>query len=324
MIFSNGYRSTDTIIISTYNLLVNNEKMNQKDRTELTSVMIDYGKKIIQKMGCEKYQNIPGEYLEERPYVPGISYDQPSKDIQNGNLEKADTIEVALARRSQLLKEIGLEDNFTKEIEEWKGLNLEPQSSEETLEQIFPYDLEGLSTPLQVEGSHHVDHISTFEVEELPLDHPNCPQHLEIEIHEPNAISLDDDEMENLNHTDPYASYLNSNFSPTSTHVQNFITGETCIGKSLSFHPSHPSSPSNSPTSLNSYPYLEDYIHSIDLWIENACTCYYLAWYKFLIIFHEFYNFLDFVVSSPLPSTEHNGRLVNLFSMWLHYIFDFT
>jgi len=185
-----------------------------------------------------------------------------------------------MARRNQLLKEIGIE-------EERKDLILEPQPNEEPLEQTFPCDIESLSTPLQVEGSHHMDPISTLEVEELPLDHPDCPHSLEIEICEPNTISLEDVEMANLNPLDPCASYLDSTFSLISDHVQNIVTGETCIGKSLYFHPSHPSSPSDSFTSLDSYPYLEDYIHPIDSWIEDAFTYHCLPWYLFLISFHE-------------------------------------
>ena len=107
--------------IKAYNLLIDNDKLNQKDKTELTSVMIDYGKILIQeKMEHDQHLNIPGESLEEHPYDPGIPYDQPSKDIQNGNLEKADSIEVAVARRNQLLKEIGIE-------EDREDLILEPQ-----------------------------------------------------------------------------------------------------------------------------------------------------------------------------------------------------
>jgi len=133
--------------------------------------MIDYGKILIQKMGCDQYSYSPGDSLEEIPFDPGIFNDQPSKDIQNGDLEEADSIEVAMARRNQLLKEIGIE-------EEQKDLILEPQPNEEPLEQIFPYELESLSTPLQVECCHPIDPISTFEVEELPLDHPDYPHSL--------------------------------------------------------------------------------------------------------------------------------------------------
>jgi len=128
--------------------------------------------------------------------------------------------------------------------------------------------------------------------------------------------------MENPNHLDPYASYIDNTFSPSSTHVQNIITGETCIVQSLSFHPSHPSSPSDSFTSLHSYPYLEDYIHPVDSWIEDACTCYYLPLYFFPITFHE--SCLDFEVSYHLSFTKHNIRFINLFLKWLHFIFDFT
>jgi len=69
--------------IDAYNLLIDNDKLNEKDKTELISVMIDYGKILIQDMGCDPYSYIPGESLEEHPYDPGIPYDQLSKDIQN-------------------------------------------------------------------------------------------------------------------------------------------------------------------------------------------------------------------------------------------------
>jgi len=298
--------------IDAYNLLIDNDKLNEKDKTELISVMIDYGKILIQDMGGDPYSYIPGESLEEHPYDPGIPYDQPSK---KWDLEKADSFEVALARRNQLLKELGLE-------EDRKDLELEPQSNEEPLDQTFPCDLESLSTPLQVEGSHHIDPISTLEIEELPLDHLDGPHSLEIEICEPNTLSLEDVEMENLNPLDPCASYLDSTFSPISDHVQNSIMGETCIGKNLSFHPSHPSSPSDFFTSLDSYPYMEDYIHPIDAWIEDACTCHCLPWYLFLIPSYE--SCLDFEVSSSLSFIKHNVRFINLFLKWLHFIFDFT
>jgi len=220
-----------------------------------------------------------------------------------------------MAKRNQLCKELGLE-------EDQKDLDLEPQASEELLEQTFPCDIESLSTPLQVEGGHHTHPISTLEVEELPLDHPDGPHSLEIEICEPNAITLEDVEMESLNHIDLCASYLDSTFSPISDHVQNSIMGETCIGQNLSFHPSHPSSPLDSFTSLDSYPYMEDYIHPIDAWIEDACTCHYLPWYLFLITSYE--SCFDFEVSFPLSFTEHNVRFINLLLKWLHYLFDYT
>lgn len=301
--------------IKAYNLLIDNDKLNQKDKTEITSVMIDYGKNLIQKMGCDQYSYIPGESLKEHPYDPGIPYDQPSKDIQNKDLEKVNSIEVVVAIRNQLLKEIGIE-------EERKDLILEPQPNGEPLEQTFPCDIESLSTPLGVEDSHHIDPISTLEFEELPLDHLDGPNSLEIEICEPNTISLEDVEMENLNPLDPCASYLDNTLSPISNHVQNITTRENCIGKSLSFHPSHPSSPSDSFTSLNSFPYLEDYIHLVDSCIEDACTCHYLPWYLFLISSNE--SYLDFEVSSSLSFIEHNVRFINLFLKWLHFIFYFT
>jgi len=159
-------------------------------------------------------------------------------------------------------------------------------------------------------------------VEELPLELPDCPHSLEIEICEPNTLSFEDVEMENLNPLDPFVSYLDSTFSPISDHFQNIVTGEICIGQDLSFHPSHPSSPSDFFISLNSYPYLEDYIHPIDAWVEDACTCHYLPWYLFLITSYE--SCFDFEVSFPLSFTEHNVRFINLLLKWLHYLFDFT
>jgi len=131
------------LLIAIYNLLLlNDEKWNQDDKTKLISGVTEYTNFLIQeKMGHDQYLDIPGESLDERPYDPGIFYDQPSKDIQNRNLEEVDSFEVALARRNQLCGEIGID-------EERKDLNLEPQPNEEPLEQTFPCDIESLSTPL--------------------------------------------------------------------------------------------------------------------------------------------------------------------------------
>jgi len=76
------------LLITAYKfLLLDGEKLNQKDKTELISVVIDYAKILIQKMGCDPYPYSPGDSLEERPFDPGICNDQPSKDIQNGDIE---------------------------------------------------------------------------------------------------------------------------------------------------------------------------------------------------------------------------------------------
>ena len=62
-------------------------------------------------MRHDQYLDIPGEILENLPYDPGIFSDPPSRDIQHWDLEETNSIERAFAKRSQLCRELGLEED---------------------------------------------------------------------------------------------------------------------------------------------------------------------------------------------------------------------
>jgi len=93
--------------------------------------------------------------------------------IPERKVSKTRSIEEALAQRDQFIKELGI---YSEETQEWKDLNPEPrsdqiQSSEEPIDQIFPFDIEGLSAPFKAEGSSHQDPFPTLEIEDLSWDH---------------------------------------------------------------------------------------------------------------------------------------------------------
>jgi len=202
------------------------------------------------------------------------------------------------------LKEVGSHLHI---LESPKDLALERDTYDES-ENLSSIDL----------GETFKDHFHKDSQDQIILEHLADLSNIEEEGVDHSNLDLEilDKEMENV-YTDPYASSLNNDFFPSSSHFQNIFSEESYTRQDLSFHPSHPSSTSDSFTSLNSHPYLEDYIHPIDAWIEDSCT-----WYPSSSISHEY--FLDFEVSSLPPFLEHNGRFINLFLEWLHFIFDFT
>jgi len=163
-----------------------------------------------------------------------------------------------------------------------------------------------------------------FHQDQIILEHlPNSSATQKEGVNHSNLdLGTSDKEMEYSNHIDPYASFLNNDFSPGLTHFQNIFSGESYTRHDLSFRPSHPSSTSDSSTSLNSHHDSEDFIHPIAIWIEDSCTNHPLPWHLSSFISHD--HFLDFEVSSFLPSIDHNKRFINLLLEWLHFIFDFT